>query len=81
MPTATQIVLYHDALLNPRVFRFVIRIARLLVSHTSGYFLHPRLTHILAAQVNPLTPELNPTAQRYLTRLFTGILLLEPTFR
>jgi hypothetical protein len=26
----------------------------------------------------PLTPELNPSAQRCLTRFFTGILLLEP---
>jgi hypothetical protein len=28
--------------------------------------------------INPLTPELNPSAQRCLTRFFTGILLLEP---
>jgi hypothetical protein len=28
--------------------------------------------------VNLLTPELNPSAQRCLTRFFTGILLLEP---
>jgi hypothetical protein len=28
--------------------------------------------------MNPLTPELNPTAQRCLTRFFTGVLLLEP---
>jgi hypothetical protein len=27
---------------------------------------------------NPLTPELIPSAQRCLTRIFTGILLLEP---
>jgi hypothetical protein len=26
---------------------------------------------------NPLTPELNPSAQRCLTRFFTGVLLLE----
>jgi hypothetical protein len=28
--------------------------------------------------VNPLTPELNPSAQRCLTRFFLGIFLLEP---
>jgi hypothetical protein len=28
-------------------------------------------------KINPLTPELNPSAQRYLTRFFTGVLLLE----
>jgi hypothetical protein len=27
---------------------------------------------------NPLTPELNPSAQRFLTRFLMGILLLEP---
>jgi hypothetical protein len=26
----------------------------------------------IAAYVNPLTPKLNPSAQRYLTRFFTG---------
>jgi hypothetical protein len=30
--------------------------------------------------VNPLTPELNPSAQRCLTRFLLGILLLEPAF-
>jgi hypothetical protein len=28
--------------------------------------------------INALKPELNPFAQRYLTRFFIGILLLEP---
>jgi hypothetical protein len=28
--------------------------------------------------INPLTPELNPSAQRRLTRFLLGILLLEP---
>jgi hypothetical protein len=28
--------------------------------------------------INPLTPELNPSAQRCLTRFLLGILLLEP---
>jgi hypothetical protein len=28
--------------------------------------------------INSLTPKLNPSAQRCLTRFFTGILLLEP---
>jgi hypothetical protein len=28
--------------------------------------------------VNPSTPELNPSAQRCLTRFFTGVLVLEP---
>jgi hypothetical protein len=28
--------------------------------------------------LNPLTPELNPSAQRCLTRFLLGILLLEP---
>jgi hypothetical protein len=28
--------------------------------------------------LNPLTPELNPSAQRCLTRFLMGILLLEP---
>jgi hypothetical protein len=31
-----------------------------------------------AGYFNPLTPELNPSAQRCLTRFFTDILLLEP---
>jgi hypothetical protein len=32
----------------------------------------------LSAEFNPLTPELNPSAQRCLTRFLLGILLLEP---
>jgi hypothetical protein len=28
--------------------------------------------------ISPLSPELNPSAQRYLTRFLLGILLLEP---
>jgi hypothetical protein len=32
----------------------------------------------LFAFLSPLTPELNPSAQRYLTRFLLGILLLEP---
>jgi hypothetical protein len=28
--------------------------------------------------INPLMPELNPSAQRYMTRFLLGILLLEP---
>jgi hypothetical protein len=35
-------------------------------------------TAVMYVSVNPLTPELNPSAQRYMTRFFTGILLLEP---
>jgi hypothetical protein len=31
--------------------------------------------------INPLTPELNPSSQRCLTRFLLGILLLEPVFR
>jgi hypothetical protein len=31
----------------------------------------------LLDEINPLTPELNPSAQRCLTRLFLGILLME----
>jgi hypothetical protein len=40
-------------------------------------FLTPRMRVI----VNPLTPELNPSAQRCLTKFFTGDFLLEPAFR
>jgi hypothetical protein len=32
----------------------------------------------IAETFNLLTPELNPSAQRCLTRFFTGVLLLEP---
>jgi hypothetical protein len=31
-----------------------------------------RLVFFLSCFFNPLTPELNPSAQRYLTRFFTG---------
>jgi hypothetical protein len=30
---------------------------------------------------SPLTPELNPSAKRCLTRFLLGILILEPAFR
>jgi hypothetical protein len=33
---------------------------------------------LLLGNFNPLTPELNPSAQRRLTRFLMGILLLEP---
>jgi hypothetical protein len=41
-----------------------------LVSHSQQ---HPS-SHI----INPLTPELNPSAQRCLTRFLLGIMFLEP---
>jgi hypothetical protein len=34
-------------------------------------------TALEVANINPLTPELNPSAQRCLTRYFTGDFLLE----
>jgi hypothetical protein len=33
---------------------------------------------IAGSWINPLTPELNPSAQRYLTKFLLGILFLEP---
>jgi hypothetical protein len=38
----------------------------------------PYLPYISIQLLNSLTPELNPSAQRCLTRFFMGILLLEP---
>jgi hypothetical protein len=32
----------------------------------------------IIVHINPLTPELNPSAQRCLTKFLLGILLLEP---
>jgi hypothetical protein len=36
------------------------------------------LNFIVVLSVNPLTPELNPSAQRWLKRFLIGILLLQP---
>jgi hypothetical protein len=40
--------------------------------------MHVQHQDISSANINPLTPELNPSAQRYLMRFLLGILLLEP---
>jgi hypothetical protein len=58
-------------------------ITRLSVNLRSiGLFLRVFLLRSLALlqniDINPLTPELNPSAQRCLTRFLLGILLLEP---
>jgi hypothetical protein len=36
------------------------------------------IIHTSCSDITPLTPELNPSAQRCLTRVFTGILFLQP---
>jgi hypothetical protein len=36
------------------------------------------IAQVLGSRINPSTPELNPSAQRCLTRFLLGILLLEP---
>jgi hypothetical protein len=40
--------------------------------------LYTILYTVLSLDINPLTPELNPSAQRCLPRYLLGILLLEP---
>jgi hypothetical protein len=47
---------------------------------THGYIvLKLEFCKIHAEKNNPLTPELNPSAQRCLTRFLLGILLLKPS--
>jgi hypothetical protein len=65
-----------------RVFRVVTMLGlevRVIMFRFPGRYL-PRLT-VGPTLVNPLTPELNPFAQRCLTRFLLEILLLEPAFR
>jgi hypothetical protein len=55
-------------------------------AHTDGmHIFHTRSLWLCKTHgshlINPLTPELNPSAQRCLTRFLLGILLLEPAFR
>jgi hypothetical protein len=54
---------------------------RLPLDEFSWHFIFdyfPKICREYAHFFNPLTPELNPSAQRCLTRFLLGILLLEP---
>jgi hypothetical protein len=49
-----------------------------ICTHVTSIFIKTVYVTVLRATVNPLTPELNPSAQRCVTRFLLGILLLEP---
>jgi hypothetical protein len=46
--------------------------------YTYIYVCYITILHVAKKTVNPLTPELNSSAQRCFTRFLLGILLLEP---
>jgi hypothetical protein len=55
------------------------------LNYVFDFLIHKNITDLdtsellyLKRYINPLSPELNPSAQRYLTIFLLGILLLEP---
>jgi hypothetical protein len=76
--------LFTPSLLGPNTFpnttfsRFLKSCSCLTITDAVS---HPRLSEPERKEkcvVNPVTPELNPSTQRCLTRFLLGILLLEP---
>jgi hypothetical protein len=47
------------------------------MTHSETLFKDSRSTFYAHEQINPLTPELNPSAQRCLPRYFTGVLIFK----